>query len=853
MAYKPQVGRDYRTGLQRNREPFIIKEDAFVDLVNAYVWRGRVKKKNGVAKLGRLRRDLVAASAGNITAGAPGDLTINLFTQLGLNVSQPNASLVPGNIQNITLNIGAGTDILVDTLGDGVLVSTVSTNVSGGTINYATGEVVLNVTIAFGPSALVLTIDYYPNLPVMGLPNRILRTLLGSDLFAFNTIYSFIWNNASERFIEAPSTLPTTWSGTNSQFFWSENAYEALWVTNNTAGLHGYAVTLFAGAAGGPPSTVTVTAAGNTFQLGHTVYFLNLAGAGSANNLKWGTVTVAGDPVFTISNPATGYFANGAVTGLVLSPNVNTNGDGIRWYGEVGGPSTWVNFNPPINGTTALMGCGIIVFYRDRIVCLDTLEGNSLTVSNAIRHPQRARWSQNGTPFYILPVPANSNEGAEIESWNETIPGRGSYVDCPTTEQIVGACFLRDTLIVAFENSTWKLRYTNNELLPFVWERLDVELGAEGRFSGVKFDKFTLFVGNRGIISCDGVGVDRIDLLIPNEVFNFANQNSGPDRIYGIRDFEEQIVYWTFPNDDAQEGTFPNRVLLYNYLDASFGTLADSFTCYGYWQSFQDLLWGDAEDFWSEADFSWVGRTGDALQPRVVAGNQMGYVSIVQAQVSNDETMNVRTVTPGTPGVITITDHNLQSGEWIQLHNFVTDFVSLNEDVVQVERVDANTLALYYFDTVNRITVPYTIPSGTYIGLGEVSRVDNFRILTKKFNPLLDEAISVRMSQVDFYVNATAQGRFAVNLYVNDQNDIPANPTRDENVLSNRVETFANPYEIQGQEKYWHSLFDTVTGNLFQIEIVYEADEMQDPLIFNSEVVVHSIAPQSGPASRRLT
>ncbi len=845
MAYKAQVGRNYKTGLQKNREPFIIEEDAFADLVNAYVWRGRIKKKDGVKLLGRLRRDFGSYSIGNSVASV---WSFNLYTTAvpAIAGGQANKDLVPGTLV-ITFDGVTFTDN-----GSGVLVGSANPGSNFGTVNYATGDITITHILTAGVAATA-TFGYYPGLPVMGLPSRNLRTLMANDLFGFDTVYAYIYNNATDRFREAPSTMPTTWSGTNAQFFWPMNAYEALWVTNGTAGLHGYAVTLFANQAGAGPWTVDVTAAGNTFQVGDTVYFLNLSGAGAANNLRTATVTSAGNPTFTISSPVGGIWTNGIVTGLVLSPSHNTNGDGIRWYGEVAGNSTWVNFTPPINGTTALMGCGIIVFYRDRIVCLDTLEGNSLTVANATRYPQRARWCQNGTPFYILPVPQNSNEGVEIESWNETIPGRGSYVDCPTTEQIVGACFLRDTLIVAFENSTWKLRYTNNELLPFVWERLDVELGAEGRFSGVKFDKVTLFVGNRGIISCDGVGVNRIDLIIPDEVFNFSNQNSGPDRIYGIRDFEKQLVYWTFPNDDAQNGTFPNRVLSYNYIDSSFGVFRDSFTCYGYWESSQDLLWEDATMLWEEADFPWVGRDGDALQPRVVAGNQLGYVHVVQALTSNDESMNIRAVTPGTPGRITILNHNLQSGEWIQLHNFIAPFTALNDAVVQVERIDADTLDLYYFDTVNRISVPYTIAAGTYLGAGEASRVDNFRMLTKKFNPMLDEAVSVRVGQVDFYVTATAAGRFAVNIYADDQNDTPANTTDEDNPIANRVETYANDYEPQGQEKYWHTLYDSVTGNLFQVELIYEADEMQDPAIFNSAIEVHSIAPQSAPASGRLS
>lgn len=839
MAYKPQVGRNYKTGLQRNREPFIIEEDAFVDLVNAYVWRGRVKKKDGCSKLGRLRRDFTAYSIGNSGASV---WSFNLYTTAApaIGTGQTNKDLVPG-----TLVITFDTVTFTDN-GAGVLVASVDPADNFGTVDYATGDITVTHIRAIGAAATA-TFGYYPGLPVMGLPSRNLRTLMSNDLFGFDTVYSYIWNNATERFREAPSTLPTTWSGTNAQFFWPMNAYEALWVTNGTPGLHGYAITGISNAA-----SAVVLLPGHTLTTSDFVQFINVSGMTEINGLVGDITAVVAGVSITVNINSTAFGVYGA-GGIATSPLRNTNGDGIRWYGEVGGQSTWVNFNPAINGTTALMGCGIIVFYRDRIVCLDTYEGNSLTVASAIRYPQRARWCQNGTPFYISPVPDNSNEGVEAESWNETIPGRGSYVDCPTTEQIVGACFLRDTLIVAFENSTWKLRYTNNELLPFVWERLDVEMGAEGRFSGVKFDKFTLFVGNRGIIACDGVGVNRIDLIIPDEVFSFANENSGPDRIYGIRDFDNQVVYWTFPNDDEQNNIFPNRVLLYNYVDDNFGVLRDSFTCYGYWESSSDLLWEDATMEWQENNDPWWGRFGNALQPRVVAGNQLGYVMVVQILTSNDESMNIRTVTPGTPGRIEILNHNLQSGEWIQLHNFISPFTALNDVVVQVERIDADTLDLYYFDTVNRVTVPYTIAAGTYLGAGEASRVDNFRILTKKFNPMLDEAISVRMSQVDFYVTATAQGRFAVNLYVNDQNDSPANPPTSDNVLSNRVETFANDYEIPGQGKYWHTLYNNVTGNLFQIEIKYEEDEMQDPAIFNSEVKVHSIAPQSAPASLRLS
>ena len=52
----------------------------------------------------------------------------------------------------------------------------------------------------------------------------------------------------------------------------------------------------------------------------------------------------------------------------------------------------------------------------------------------------------------------------------------GGYIDASTEEQIVSAEFIKDRLIVYFERSTWELAYTGNEVLPFVWQKINTEL-----------------------------------------------------------------------------------------------------------------------------------------------------------------------------------------------------------------------------------------------------------------------------------------------------------------------------------------------------------------------------------------
>jgi len=43
-------------GLRKDRTAFVIDNDSFPTLTNAYQWRGRIKRKRGTALIGRLSR-----------------------------------------------------------------------------------------------------------------------------------------------------------------------------------------------------------------------------------------------------------------------------------------------------------------------------------------------------------------------------------------------------------------------------------------------------------------------------------------------------------------------------------------------------------------------------------------------------------------------------------------------------------------------------------------------------------------------------------------------------------------------------------------------------------------------------
>ena len=112
-------------GLKTDRLPFAIDNDAFPTLINAYQWRGRIKKKRGTSTLCRLQRKITISIALTTNGGQTGQL--------------PNFPIVPGSIR--LLGSVDGT-IYTDTNLNGTLSVTGGTG-TGGSIVYSSGSITI--------------------------------------------------------------------------------------------------------------------------------------------------------------------------------------------------------------------------------------------------------------------------------------------------------------------------------------------------------------------------------------------------------------------------------------------------------------------------------------------------------------------------------------------------------------------------------------------------------------------------------------------------------------------------------------------------------------------------------------
>jgi hypothetical protein len=583
-GYQPLYVKSYETGLVQNREEFILPEDAYPVLENAYVWRERIKRKKGYQILGQLTRQFQNVSLGNSGAST---WSFNIYsTIMPPIVPEPNAQIVPGSV-TIYLNpttisgsitgytnasdcevfttptglstgdtvsisgvitisgtgdnlinggpyvievvaggfkIGkdshawgayqsggtwtkqlSGSGILFDQ-GNGTLETDPPAGISG-TINYLTGDV--KITGAGTGLNTLINFNYTPGLPVMGIRIREEQNAVNDMTVFWDKVYAYYYNNGFQEF--SPGT---TWTGTDSQFFWTTN----YWI--------------------------------------------------GVNNQKIFWATNNNDPIRFTAGPGLG----------------------------------WFNFAPQINAAEGtLTNCLCLIPFRGRLVAFNVTQSGS---QGGI-YSNRIRWAAIGTPFTQAygSVVTLFNENA----WRDDIRGQGGFLDIPTSQDIISVGFVRDNLVVYCERSTWQLRYTGRTIAPFQIEKVNSELGATGTFSTIQFDTSLFAVGDRGIIECDSYKADRIDIKIPDLVFSFQNNlDADYQRIHGIRDFINRLAYWTYPTAD-NNGTYPNKRLVYNYENDSWAIFDDSLTALGTFQEPDPgRSWLDTPIPWIEANFSWL-------------------------------------------------------------------------------------------------------------------------------------------------------------------------------------------------------------------------------------------------------
>ncbi len=749
-------------GLITDKKPFLIPDQAFTDLENAYIWRDRVKKRQGLEFLGRLRL-LTEVQALGVTDGS-GVFTGNLVTIFSLDVG---SEIEPGSISIV---IG-GETFTEPVPPDGTL-----TNGTGGTgtINYLTGDITVTTSPALLATAATITFASFPGLPVMGIWQRDVQSINNEQTIFFDTKRAYIFvGTGFQEFIPG-----TTWNGSDSDFFWAANYRGIL------------------------PS----------------------------------------DRYFFVTN------------------NVNNAGNPIRYSNG----STWTNFVPIVADVpesaaqSVIWQTLLIIPYYGRLLFLNTTEG--LTASGRTAGSNffnRCRFSQIGDP-------------TALDAWRTDIFGKGGFIDAPTNESIVSATFYKNTLIVGFERSTWQLRYLGEYGLPFLWERISSDFGTESTFSTILFDQGVLSVGDRAIISSAGTNVTRIDEQIPDQVFDFRNDENGLIRVHGIRDFQRELVFWCY-SDAQQQNKFPNRVLVYNYRNNTYARFRDNVTCFGTFQPPVGITWDSFSALWTDYDITWSDVDSQSEFPRIVSGNQQGFIHYYGYTTIEEYSLSITGIDlTADPIRLTVINHNLENEEIIRIRRLVfTDGAgtplptNINDQIFQVallprsDPLFANTLLLYKWVSATQSYSDFNysnfsitpVDTATYIGGGRLILFPKLYVETKDFNPYQSKGMSMKLSYLDFLTDATVDAKFSVKLFVNSSLSVEGNV-----LIGNTASTSAleSPYYVPNSDYAWHRFYSLVNGQFIRIVLTLD-DELMNTLSTHQQTwILNAMCLHVRPGSKNF-
>lgn len=493
-------------------------------------------------------------------------------------------------------------------------------------------------------------------------------------------------------------------------------------------------------------------------------------------------------------------------TNFFFGANLNDS-DPIRYWDT----AAWNNFQPQwgTNATDTILTCRVIVPFKDRLLLFNVVENTGGAPGTNTQYGNRLRFSQNGSPL-------------DASGWREDIPGRGGFLDAPTQEQIITVEFLKDRLIVFFERSTWEIVYTGNEVLPFRWQQINTELGAESTFSIVPFDKVAIGVGNVGVHACNGANVERIDEKIPDEVFDIHNENDGVKRVVGVRDYDTELIYWTFPSD-VDDVTYPSRVLVFNYRTGSWAINDDSFTFFGYFQNENDKTWRSAIETWEQADYPWNFGVLQSQHRRIIAGNQQGWMLLVDPDINRNAPSLQITAINTTTNNITVIDHNLQDSDYVAIENL--QGTTSDATIYQIRVIDSDTIRL----------LGATLATA-YTGGGTVARVSNPQITSKQYNFFNQIGRNIEVTETDFYVSHTANGEFSI-----DYSASSSVARLGTVILETRpYNPVLVPFE-QTQSRLWHRAYLDAEGNNFQIFIYLSDAQIRNENIAWSDIQIHAI------------
>jgi len=854
-GYSPLRIAGMSSGLVQERENFLIPDDAYPNLENAYVWRERILRKKGYQLLGRLRRKIG-------TTNGSGNLVV---------------AITPTPIQPGIASFVVGSDNFQDW--GGASPVTLRTNSSGSAVlDRATG--ILTIT----GSQAGADVWYYPGLPVMGIRTRELQNSANDQTIFFDQNYAYRFNSVTGQFEEFPA--PATWNASaegvdGAHFFWSTNYWvsqvkvpndpmtnlfttsgvKLFWETNNTGekGNTQDPIRITDGTTWVDffPSVAPWSQIDSTNFLVNALAFLPYRGRMVMFNTWEGTNTTSAQNYFnrirwsTIGNPFIPYSAGPPATG--------------SWRDDIRGQGGYLDI--PTSEDIVAVG-----FVRDNLVI----------------YCERSTWQLRYTGRSIAPF--------QIERVNSELGAEGTFSAVQFDTSLVG---IGDKGVV--ECDSYKSERIDIKIPDFVFGFNDINNGPV-RVHGVRDFINRLAFWTVPLAASYDARTTSSKKIFPNRrlLYNYENDS------------------WTLFTDSLTTlGTFQS-VTSRNWINTPIPWIQCNFPWINKLSTVPSIVGGNQQGFVEYLDeltsndvsLMVADITRNSPNPTIITspnhnlttGSVISITGIqpgqpFSASLNNPTTSVITNISQSNPAQVTSTSHGLSTGDSVQIFGVVgmTQINGLKSTITRVsvnrfnlDSIDStsfsayvsggiwqnlavnvfgivlnsvepeNKFMIYYYDPVSqKFDIPQINTAGpAYQGGAQISVVENFNITSKKFN-FLDEGQAIQLGYIDILMAATGKdnpGAISLNMYLdyddvetsntlpnNDINDDSLNPVPDM-FFNATIPTTQSSLSNIGGTKFWQRVYCATRANFLTIQYTFSNAQMagreqQQPVQIDAQVL----------------
>jgi hypothetical protein len=368
-------------------------------------------------------------------------------------------------------------------------------------------------------------------------------------------------------------------------------------------------------------------------------------------------------------------------------------------------------------------------------------------------------------------------------------------------------------------------------------------------------------MGGRGITITSQVSSQRIDLDIPDQIFQLTLNANGPQRVCAQRDFINEWIYFTYVDNEIAT-IYPNQTLQYNYRDGSWAIFNENYTTYGLFRKSTGQTWQTLPEelTWDSWNTPWNAGDSTLLQPEVIAGNQQGFVMVRDQDTNEGNSLYIQSFSGS---LVTSPSHSLNNGDYIVISGCLGTIGDIvNGNIYSVSAVTANTFLLNP-----------TIGTGTYLGGGEIKRMYIPFIQTKQFPMAWDMGRKTRLGVQQYLLTTTLKGQVELQIYLSQANQQPYNfgpivPSDNSanNALVYSDTLFTCPESTNigltpantnlqmptaaAQSQTWHRMNTSLIGDTVQVAFTMSDEQMRDPDFNNqfAEIELHAMVLTVSPS-----